>query len=208
MIAYRTLGAGLGWFAVLAQYGISTSQLGFVAGSIQYFGFFTLLGNILVACAFASPLLPGRRRFFARPGVRTAIAVYILVIEVIFYLLLRKLYHPTGLGWTVNLLLHYVMPPLYLLDWLVFVDKSGLRYRQIPYWLIFPLAYAGYTLVHGALTGYYPYPFLDAKTYGYARTFENIGGLTVMFIVLSLGFVAVGQRMAVSQWRIKLPAAK
>jgi hypothetical protein len=195
MQAYRVLGASLGWFAVLAQYWLSTSESGLLAGSIRYFGYFTLLGNIQVAFAFTAPLLPngGFARFFRRPGVRTAIGVYILVIAVIYYLLLRKLYDPTGLGAFVNVLLHYVMPPLYLADWVMFVPKESLAFRQIPYWLIFPLLYAGATLLHGAYSGYYPYPFLDAGKYGYHQVAINIAVLTAFFLLVSTGFVAAGR---------------
>jgi len=195
MQSYRALGASLGWFAILAQYWLSTSESGLLAGSVRYFGYFTLLGNIQVALAFTAPLLPGSAytRFFQRPGVRTAIGVYILVVAVIYYLLLRKLYDPTGLGAFVNSLLHYVMPPLYLADWALFVPKESLSFRQIPYWLIFPLLYAAATLLHGAYSGYYPYPFLDAGKYGYHQIAINIVALTGFFVLVSAGFVTAGR---------------
>jgi hypothetical protein len=195
MQLYRLLGASLGWFAILAQYWLSTTELGLIPGTISYFGFFTILGNILVALAFTAPLLTNIpcAAFFNHPSVRTAIGVYILVIAVIFYVLLRQLYHPTGLGSFVNILLHYIMPPLYLLDWAAFVPKRDLTFRQIPLWLIFPLAYALVTLLHGAVSGYYPYPFLDAGKYGYPKISINVAGLTAVFIVVSVGFVAAGR---------------
>lgn len=194
MIAYRVFGASLGWFTLLAQYYLNIVQDGFVIGSIAYFGFFTILGNYLVAFAFAAPLIrPGSR--FERPGVRTAIGIYILVVGVIFFLLLRNVYRPTGLGWWLNISLHYVMPPVYLLDWVLFVDKRDLAFAQIPYWLIFPLAYAVYVLLHGAASGYYPYPFLDVRQFGYAQVLLNMTGLTAMFAALGVIFVLVGRRL-------------
>ncbi len=195
MIPYRFAGACLAWFTVLSQYGLNLSDQGFIAGSVTYFGFFTILGNYQVALAFAAPLLPdcAPRRFFIRPGVRTAIAVYILVIAVIFFLLLRDVYRPTGFGFYINILLHYVMPPLYLLDWILFVPKRRLIFRQSLYWTIFPLLYAAYVLLHGAFSGYYPYPFLDVSSFGYAQVFINIAGFTVMFLVLFAAFIALGR---------------
>jgi len=203
MQSYRVVGACLGWFAILAQYRLSTSEHGLIGGTISYFGFFTLLGNIQVAFAFLAPLLPesGFTRFFERPGVRTAIAVYILVIAVIFYFLLRKLFDPAGLGAFVNILLHYLMPTLYLLDWALFVPKESLTFRQIPYWLIFPLIYAVATLLHGAYSGYYPYPFLDAAKYGYHQISINIAALTVFFALVSTAFVAAGRVLERSRGR-------
>lgn len=195
MQPYRILGASLGWFAILAQYWLNISESGFLAGSAVYFGFFTLLGNIQVTFAFTAPLLPetGVTRFFRRPGVRTAIAVYIVVVGVIYYLLLRQLYAPAGLGYVLNLLLHGVMPVLYVLDWIFFCAKRSLAFRQIPHWLIFPLLYAAATLLRGAWSGYYPYPFLDAGRYGYPRIAINIAWLGAFFILLSAAFVGIGR---------------
>lgn len=192
MKLWRVLGASLGWFTLVAQYYLNVVQDGFVAGSMVYFGFFTILGNLMVGFALAAPLIkPGG--FFERPGVRTAIAIYILVVGVIFFLLLRDVYKPTGFGWWLNISLHYVMPPVYLADWAWFVDKRGLRFGQIPYWLIFPLLYAVYVLVHGVASGYYPYPFLNVRQFGYGLVLVNMAGLAAMFGVLGAGFVAVGR---------------
>jgi hypothetical protein len=198
MKPYRIAGAALGWFTCIAQYYLNVRDDGLLLASITYFGFFTMLGNIQVALAFASPLFPRfpGAAFFNRPGVRTAIAVYITVVDVIFYFLLRKVYVPSGFGAVLNVFLHYIMPPLYVLDWLAFVPKQSLRYRQVPFWLIFPLAYAVVTMVRGATTGYYPYGFLDAGRFGYRLIGINIALLTLFFIFLSVGFVALGRWQA------------
>jgi hypothetical protein len=198
MKPYRIVGAALGWFTIIAQYVLNIQQDGVIPGTITYFGFFTMLGNIQVAIAFAAPLLPQfpGAAFFNRPGVRTAVAVYIFVVDVIFYLLLRKVYDPTGFGAVLNLSLHYILPPLYVLDWLLFVPKQSLSYRQIAYWQIFPIVYAILTMTRGAITGYYPYPFLDAGKYGYGQIAINIAVLSAFFILLSAGFVAVGRLQA------------
>jgi hypothetical protein len=185
----RLAGAALGWFAVLAQYWLSTTELGLVPGTINYFSFFTVLSNILVALAFTLP----NSKIFSRPDVRTAIAVYIFVVGTIFFFLLRKIYHPVGLGWYVNILLHYTMPPLYILDWALFVPKRTLRYKTIPYWLIYPVVYCAWLLAHGAASGFYPYPFLNAAELGYPRTVVNILALGAFFAGLSAIFITLGR---------------
>jgi hypothetical protein len=193
---YRTIGAALAWFALLAQYPLTIAQSGLLAGTIIYFSFFTILSNLLVALAFTAPLLPGNRlAFFRRPAVRTAIAVYILVVSAIFILLLRKLYHPAGLGYYINILLDYANPPLYLADWLIFVPKRQLRFTDIPAMLVFPLLFAAWTLAHGAFSGWYPYPFLDVETFGYQRVFINIGFLAALFAGLAAIFTAAGRKL-------------
>ncbi len=196
MRLYRSIGAALAWFALVAQYPITVAQSGLVAGTIFYFSFFTILSNLLVALAFTAPLLPGNRlAFFRRPPVRTAIAVYILVVSAIFILLLRKLFHPVGLGYYVNILLHYINPPLYLADWLIFVPKRQLRFSDIPAMLVFPLLFAAWTLAHGAFSGWYPYPFMDVAKFGYQRVFINILLLAALFAGLAGIFIAAGRKL-------------
>jgi hypothetical protein len=200
---YRLLGATIGWFAVFSQYWLCAVQFGPKDGAFIFFSVFTVLGNTLVAAAFTAALLPGRR-FLKQPGVRTAIAVYILVVAVIYYLLLRKVFAPGGFGAVVNVLLHYVMPALCLLDWVFFLPKGSLSFRQVPYWLIFPLLYAAVTMLDGAVSGYYPYPFLDAAKFGYRQIGVNIAALTGFFVLVSVGLVAVGQAIERKSWVTRL----
>ncbi len=54
------------------------------------------------------------------------------------------------------------MPVAFVLYWLVFWTGGTLHWSRVPFWLVYPLVYLGYSLVHGAMTGWYPYLFLDA----------------------------------------------
>jgi hypothetical protein len=40
-----------------------------------------------------------------------------------------------------------------------------------------PLGYAVYSLIHGAVTGFYPYPFINVGELGYDKMFLNMGVL-------------------------------
>ena len=54
-----------------------------------------------------------------------------------------------------------------------------------PAWLIYPLAYVAYTLAHGAVMNWYPYPFLDVTQLGYLTVLWHI-------VVLTCGFFGIG----------------
>ena len=54
-----------------------------------------------------------------------------------------------------------------------------------------PLAYAAWTLMHGALTGFYPYPFLQVGILGYEHVLRNMAILLVVFGGLGLLLVAL-----------------
>jgi len=51
--------------------------------------------------------------------------------------------------------------------------------------LLFPLLWFGYTLVRGAITPWYPYPFVDGHIHGYPRVLLN-----ALLVTLVLGAVS------------------
>lgn len=194
--AYRMAAAAIGWFALGLQYVLIVKYKtdgDLIAAAIRFVSFFTLLSNVLVALAMTLPwLAPETRlgRFFLAPGVRTAILLYIVIVAAIYHVLLRKLYDPQGWDLVADTIEHIVAPTLYVIDWFLFVPKGTLKFRSAFVWLAFPIGYAAYTLIHGALTGFYPYPFIDESELGYDKMLLNMTGLTVVFA--GLGLVLVG----------------
>ena len=205
--AYRIIAAALGWFAIGLDYYLIVrhdTDGDLIAGAIRLLSYFTILSNILVALAMTLPwAAPDSRlgRFFLEPSVRTAILVYIIVVAAIYHYLLAPLYNPQGLQLLATTIEHIAVPALYLLDWFLFVPKGTLRFRSAFAWLGFPLVYAGYSLAHGAATGFYPYPFLDVTKLHYERVLMNMGMLVAVFIGLALCLVALGR------WLSRLRAA-
>jgi len=189
---YRTVAGAIGFLCVGMQYWLlvqDESGAAVISFTVNFFSFFTILSNLLAASALVLPLAAPNSalgRFLARPSVRTAIAGYIIIVGVVYYLLLRDLSHAQG--WTLffEQSLHYVTPPLYVLDWLFFVPKGAVGWKVGVASLGFPAVYVVWTLTHGALTGWYPYPFLDVPELGYPRTFANIAGLVAAFLLLEL----------------------
>ncbi|MEP7171970.1 MAG: Pr6Pr family membrane protein [Aestuariivirga sp.] len=185
----------LGWMALALQYAlVLTGLLGAdsFTRSINFFSYFTILTNILAALALTLPWLapqsaPGK--FFARPTVRTAIAASIIIVMTVVYFVLRHLTTFQGWNFVADLLLHYVMPVLFVIDWLLLVPKQTLKVSDTLGWLAFPIIYLAWTFIHGAFSSFYPYPFLNGAELGNARVLLNEAGLLVIFLVL--GFILV-----------------
>lgn len=185
--SFAGLIAAVGWFAIIGQFTQTPS-----AGN--YFSFFTILSNILVAVTVtAAALAPESRlgRFLSDPRVATATVLYISVTGLVYAVILAKLYHLEGWVLLFNRLLHYVVPPLFVLFWLAFVRKGTLTIRYLPLMLIAPLAYGAYTLIRGPMVGWYPYPFIDAATLGYPATIRNIVEFTVFFALLGSVYILI-----------------
>ncbi len=198
-VAYRTLAAIAGWGALVLQLyllinlAVAKGESPFT-GIAKFFDYFTILSNLLVAIAFTrlsqrSDNAPGA--FFTHPQVKTGITLYILVTGLVYFFLLRNLWSPVGLQWLADVLLHYVMPIAFVVDWLLFTPRGWLQREDVIRWLIVPVGFGLWALFWGAIFGFYPYPFIDVTTLGYPQVFLNILLMLAGFFVLGLGLVAV-----------------
>ncbi len=169
---------------------------------LLYFSFFTTLTNMLVMVASAG-IARSRgnlHRWSCRPAARTAISVYVSVVAIIFQLLLAKQVPLTPIGWWGNLLVHRLVPAMWLSGWVVFGRHGGIARSAPLHWLTYPAVYAAWTFAHGAATGWYPYPFMNVATRGGATVAANMLLMALFFAVLGHTFrwidAVLGQRSA------------
>jgi hypothetical protein len=165
---------------------------------IRFFGFYTILTNILVAVCFTFLWLSPKSRwgnFFSQQKTITAISVYITVVALVYNLILRSMWSPKGLLRVADELLHVVTPLLFVFYWFIFTPKGALQLKNIFSWLIYPLVYLLYILSRGAFVKYYPYPFMDVSILGYSKVLLNSTVLCVVFLFISLLFVTVARMM-------------
>jgi hypothetical protein len=73
--------------------------------------------------------------------------------------------------------------------------KDSLRFQDVPAWLAYPAIYLVYSLVRGAITGVYLYPFIDVEKFGFARVTLNAFVLLCVFLGVSLLLVAIERWM-------------
>ena len=189
----------LGWFALIAQfYLIIVNRVAPIPETIiRYFSFFTILTNLFVAVCFSVLLLKLSSRlgnFFASPKTLTAITVYITVVGIVYNLILRFLWKPTGLQWAVDELLHTIIPLLCIVYWIFHVYKSSLKWRDAFLWLIYPFVYIIFILIRGSMSSFYPYPFIDVDQIGLNKVLTNSGLLMLSFLLISFIAIAVGKK--------------
>ncbi|WP_144763455.1 Pr6Pr family membrane protein [Curtobacterium sp. 9128] len=177
--------------AIVAQF-VRTSQ-GPGVVFWNFFGYFTIQSNIIIAAAFALALVAAARR--QREGVgasvfRGAATVYIATTGIVYNTLLVEA--ALGNSFTVpwsNDLLHKVIPVYAVLDWLLFSDRARLRTRHVWWFLLYPAVWLVVVLVRGATDGWVPYPFLDPGL-GYGVVALYCLGVAV-FIAL-MGLLVIG----------------
>jgi hypothetical protein len=201
---YMIITALVCWFALVLQLYLiivnaPANNITATTAVINYISFYTITTNILVALACTLPLTApssGAGKFFSRAAVQSGVALSIMVVGITYSLLLRNLWNPQGGQKIADVLLHDAVPLLYTIYWFLFVPKGVLQWKNVPYWLIYPLVYIIYTLIRGGFTGRYPYPFLDVVQLGYSKMFVNAGFMTLGFVVLGLLLVAINRLLA------------
>jgi hypothetical protein len=201
----------LTWFAlILRLYLTATASLAPGVSRAQlianYFSFFTILTNLLVAAGLSLSLVAPHSRWgemFSRQVAVSGTAIYIAIVGVTYSFLLRDLWNPQGAEKVADVLLHDFVPLLFVAYWLVFVPKGSLRWKDALYWLPYPLIYFAYSLIRGAITGWYPYPFIDVNSLGYARVLTNAAMLVCGFLAVAL-LTVTGDRWIGKKYGAKL----
>jgi hypothetical protein len=79
--------------------------------------------------------------------------------------------------------------------WLLFAPRAGLSWKDSVTWLIYPGVYLVYVLARGAVSGLYPYPFVDVNVLGYGGVLARSGLLMLVFLGMGLLVVAIGRWM-------------
>jgi hypothetical protein len=194
------IGAATGWFAVITQLYlmISNRVVSIPETILRFFSFFTIDTNIIVALCFSFIFLrsdSGLGRFFTKAATITAVTIYITIVGIVYNVILRSTWQPEGLQKIVDELLHVVIPVLFILFWLLFIPIEQLKWKNAFSWLIYPIVYMTYAIIHGAITKFYPYPFVDVNKLGYNKALFNAGGVLLIIFFLSLVLIGTGKLM-------------
>ncbi len=189
---FDILGFCLGWFAIISQFFLmlQNRQTDVPEMIIRFFTFFTILTNILVALYFTSSAFKLKSipfNWYSYKGTLTAITAFIFIVGLVYQLVLRKVWQPTGLQRIVDELLHTIIPLYVLIYWFFNINKNDLQIKSILKWLLYPVLYLLFVLIRGNFSGYYPYPFINVSEIGYQKTLVNISiifGITLIFLII------------------------
>lgn len=189
---------GLGLAAIVTQlaHGI---QMGW--STANFLSFFTIQSNVLVAFLLLTIgicNLMGITRSIA--SLRGAVTLYISMTGIIYFLLLagNEAALQTTIPW-VNSVLHYLIPLVVLADWIFFPPTRNIPLKSTLLWLIYPFAYLIYTFLRGAVTEWYPYPFLNPVTSGWPT-------VVAMCLIITLG--TIGLALLIAKRSPKAPPAR
>lgn len=184
---------GLLAMAAISRLIVVRSQLGGFH-AVHFFSYFTILSNLYAALLLLSA---GVSRRSASAMLRGAAVVYMGVTGLVFALVLARLAGDFILEVpAANAMLHDIMPVAVALDWLIDPPGARIELWRSMWWLTFSTVYVVYILVQGAVTGWYPYPFLNPNLHGgYPRVAVSIVVIGLGIVVLSLVVAAAGNAL-------------
>lgn len=125
--------------------------------------------------------------------IRGVAVISMLVTGIVFATLLGGLYNPftTSEHTWASSVMHQLLPIVMLLD--ILIVPLGAR---TPRWVAFlyplyPLVYLGWFLIRGDQNGWYPYDFVDHRTYdnGYIGVATTTIGLLAVFLIIGLAII-------------------
>jgi hypothetical protein len=200
--AFRLLAAAFALCALVLQFWLMTKYPGsqsIAVTAVRFLSFFTIQTNILILVCMLAPALAPRSRvseLLSRPTVRTAVMSYSALVAIIYLVLLRNIGHDQGLERLADQVLHYVTPAMFFIDWLVWVPKGRARWSIIGHYLIYPALYCAWTFLYGAVTGWYPYPFVHVRRLNYAHIAGNLAGLACLIIAITMILLLLDRALA------------
>ena len=196
-LMYQTAFCTLGLVAIVASLGTFNYEF-----SPQFYVHFTNLSNYLcIGIVFVELIETVKKKkdsyVTKLPVLKFVGLLAIMLTFFIFNFLLagtRDMY----LNFRINsVLLHIVLPIMYLGDWILFYEHNKLKWTYPLLSTLFPIAYAIFIFIRAWIVGFnpevpflYPYFFLDLDTLGVLGVLKWILILACVFIVV--GYLVFG----------------
>jgi hypothetical protein len=164
--------------------------------ALNSFAYFTTQSSLLVGLAALLLALRLDRSATAFRVLRLCGLVAITVTGIVFHAVLAQLLDLQSWARVGNDLVHTVVPVLAVVGWLMLGPRRLVSARVVWLSLIFPVLWLAFTLIRGAIIGWYPYPFIDVTKLGYGDVALNCVWVALLMLGLAAGAAVIDQRLA------------
>lgn len=162
---------------------------------VRLASYFTIQSNVLVLITAVAitrrPDVDGR----LWRVLRLDAVLGILITGIVYATVLAGLNDPQGADVFSNAGFHYIAPWWAFAGWLLFGPRPRIDGRTLAGAVLWPVVWIGWTLAHGALTGWYPYPFTDVVALGHPTVLVNLAVILVITVVLAVVLRALDRRL-------------
>lgn len=188
-------------------------QIGIFKGELHLssFKYFTNISNLLCMAYFFIDvilLLSSRRRDGSLswcPALKGIAMMGITVTWLVAHFMLGSFTMGPSLRVSIRLV-HYVVPIMTILDWLLFDQKGQIKLSAPPLWAAFPLGYFAVVMAlayFGSGVPFYPYPFMNVETQGLVRVLVTVAVMLAFFIALGYLFVLIDRLLKKAEAKLQ-----
>jgi hypothetical protein len=197
ILIYRIFFVGLSWFTLISSAVNYALNYGPILEWFNSFKAFTMQTNLMVTIWLTLAIL-----WHNKPEtlekisglLKGAFTLYITITFIFFAVLLAPFYQPTGFAAFSNLVLHYITPIAFIVDWILTETKLKYKWSYLPYWIIYPICYLVFVFIHGTFTGNYLYFFLDINALGILGYASFVSILITVGLVLGSVYIAINRK--------------
>jgi hypothetical protein len=164
-----------------ASTGDSQAEVPVVTRLVRLLSYFTIQSNLFVLGTSLGLALAPQRDGRLWRVLRLDALLGITVTGLVYWTLLAPAVELHGVALATGLGFHLVSPAGTLVVWWLYGPRPRITGSTVSWAFVWPLAWVAATLLHGAVSGWYPYAFLDVGVIGYPRA------LAATAVVLALG---------------------
>lgn len=175
--------------------GSTGADAGLATRFIRLISFFTIQSNLLVLFAAISLAIDPQRDGPVWRVLRLDALLGIVITGIVFATVLAGLQQHTGMAAWTNAGFHYFSPCWTLLGWLLFGPRPRITWRTVGLSFLWPALWTGYTFARGAITDWYPYPFMNVTKLGYAGALSNTALVLLLSLVIATMLKALDERL-------------
>ena len=210
---YRSAYCALGILAVFASFGIFENIYKF---RWDFYIYFTNLSNYLCLGIMIAELVASVKKkedgyVNACPKLKFVGLVAILLTFCVFnFILAGEKGRDPMRNWEIgSVLLHVVLPIMYVIDWFVFDERGKTKWKYIFSAISFPAIYFAFVVVHAAILGFdtsiknglgnppliYPYSFLNFEKLKVSGVALWVVGIVAVIIVVGALLILIDKAL-------------
>ncbi|WP_042150198.1 Pr6Pr family membrane protein [Paucisalibacillus sp. EB02] len=159
---------------------------------------FTIHSNLIVSITFlfsSLVILSRKDEIPLLDFLKNCSIIYMSINILTYHFLLASGGEYSGIRIITNYTLHYMIPILVFINFIVFEIKKKYSYKFIFYWMFYPLLYTVVSMLRGLFDGFYPYFFLNPNgeiPVG-VGSYSNVALFTIAFFfaLIILGYLLI-----------------
>lgn len=196
VLSIRILTLAIACFGTISRIIMSTR----VDLGITVYFYFTFQSNLMVCFLMlytvVHPVIPPLKQKFPPRGIYGAVAMYILATGIIYNILLEGNIPASGFNAVILQVNHTLTPILFFFTWLTTQPRGRYPIKWLGWWFVYPIGYAIFASIEGALTGRFRYFFLDFMTRPIVEYSKTLILVILFFIILGLVLVGINRLIA------------